>query len=253
MSLSPGSSGSPEQAASETRYFRYTFSFEDGTERTFEVHLDPVTLALVAPISDPLPEWTRLENEQCPNCPLSPKRAPHCPIAARVVPLLQIFGGRESHELCLVTVEGPQRTYSRRTSLQRGLSSLLGIFMVSSGCPVMDKLRPMLDTHLPFASQEETIYRMISSYLVTQYFRQRKGWPTDWRLKDFPARLQEISTVDRAFAKRLRSVGIRDAGLNAIVILNTFGEMTSFTIEEEDWDRLEALFLRAETRDAPVP
>ena len=53
--------------------------------------------------------------------------------------------------------------------------SLIGIYMVTSGCPIMDKLRPMARFHLPFASTEETIYRAISTYLLGQYFLEQKG------------------------------------------------------------------------------
>jgi len=40
----------------------------------------------------------------------------------------------------------------------------------------MDPLKPMVRYHLPFASLDETVYRMVSAVLVAQLIReQRKG------------------------------------------------------------------------------
>lgn len=85
----------------------------------------------------------------------TPKRWPSltrpdhlCPIAARVVDLVESFRDSVSYEEVTVTVETAERSFRSRTSLQKGLSGILGIYMVSSGCPVVNKLRPMVATHL---------------------------------------------------------------------------------------------------------
>lgn len=59
-----------------------------------------------------------------------------------------------------------ERTYSKDTLLQQGLASLLGIVMTTSGCPVLEPLKPMVRFHLPFATLTETVYRMVSMCLV---------------------------------------------------------------------------------------
>tara|TARA_B100000686_G_scaffold86198_1_gene93073 strand:- start:90 stop:251 length:162 start_codon:yes stop_codon:yes gene_type:complete len=45
-----------------------------------------------------------------------------------------------------------ERCYVEHTTMTEAVSSLLGIYMVTSGCPVMDKLRPMVRFHLPLAT-----------------------------------------------------------------------------------------------------
>ncbi|MDN5353885.1 MAG: hypothetical protein PWQ09_641 [Candidatus Cloacimonadota bacterium] len=48
-------------------------------------------------------------------------------------------------------VESKNRNYVKDTTIQRGVSSMLGMFLVSSGCPVLTKLKPVVKFHLPFA------------------------------------------------------------------------------------------------------
>ena len=52
-------------------HFKYSFVFENGDLKTFEIAIDQETLSLHRTISKPYPAWTRLSNVKCPNCPLS--------------------------------------------------------------------------------------------------------------------------------------------------------------------------------------
>jgi hypothetical protein len=230
-----------EAGAAEKR-ITYRFRFDDGREVGHTVRLDPETLAIADPLREDPPDWTRLEFRQCRNCPLDPARHAHCPIAVRAVGLIESFRDAVSFEPTTVTVETDQRTYLHRTSLQRGLSAVLGIYMVASGCPIMNRLRPMVDTHLPFASTSETTYRTVSMYLMAQFFRKRSGEEPDFELRRFPEMLEAVREVDVGFSDRLGAIGIGDASLNALVILTTFGDHATLAVLCEDLERWERLF-----------
>ena len=234
----PGSAGGERVV----RYV-YEFVFSDGARREFAVELDHATLALRQAPRPELPTWTRLEYHQCPGCPLDPAHCPDCPVAASVVDVVEAFRDRKSFEEVDVRVQAASRDYHRRVPLQQAISSLLGIFMVSAGCPVLDRMRPMLDTHLPFMSSEESSFRMISSYLMAQFFIARSGGRADWKLKRFVAHLRQVRGTNAAFCARLRSLGIRDASLNAVDTLNALGELTAIALETEDLERWQRLFL----------
>lgn len=221
----------------------YRFQLKSGEEKVFTVALDLETLALINDVKTPYPDWTELEFYKCPNCPLKVKDHPHCPIAVNLVELIEFFKDSPSFEEVVVIVETAERSYSHSTSLQKGISALMGIFMVSSGCPVMDKFRPMVDSHLPFASPDETISRMIGMYMTAQYFLHRNGQTPDLEMKNLVGVLDEVGKVDRGMAERMRSIRMRDASLNALVILNSCGESTTFSIEEDDLGRLEKIFM----------
>jgi hypothetical protein len=108
---------------------------------------------------------------------------------------------------------------------------LIGVIMVTSGCPVMDKLRPMARFHLPFATAIETFYRAISMYLTAQFFVSRNGRKPDWGLKVLVDIYKEISTVNKGMSRRLSSASNKDANINALVILHAFGEAVPYFIE----------------------
>ncbi len=228
--------------------YRYTFDFEDGTSRAFEVWLDSDTLEMIPDTRENPPDWIRLEHHQCANCPLLPAEHEVCPVARNLVGVIEAFAETISFEKVKVTVETDHgRQYPKMTTAQDGVSSLLGIYMVASGCPVLGKLRPLVGIHLPFLTPEEATYRTVSMYLFAQYSLHRKGHEPDWdlhRLKDF---LEEARIANRDFCNRLRSVGISDASLNALNILSLQGELTHFTLNEDDlnhWRRIfEAEFL----------
>jgi hypothetical protein len=224
-------------------HIQYRFTLADGTERRFALTLDKATLALVPPPegTEP-PAWTLLANQPCPNCPLASAEGARCPVAVNLDPVIQGFHDSISHEVADVTVETEARTYLKRAPLQSGISGIIGLIMVTSGCPVMDRLRPMVRTHIPFATLDETIYRALSMYLLSQYFVQRRGGAPNWELSGLMAVYGEVRKVNRAFVKRLHTLQIEDASLNAIVNLDVFASFTSMNIATASLDEVEQLF-----------
>lgn len=232
----------PPAVAPRSITYRYRMTFADGTLKTFAVTLQAESLALVREARASYPEWTRLTFNQCPNCPLHESRHPRCPVAANVVELIEAFGDSPSYEEVDVVVESQNRTYARHTSLQTAVSSLLGLHMVTSGCPILDKLRPMVDMHLPFMNRQETLYRMVTMYLMAQYFRAKNGQPAEWDLEGLTRLLGDIREVNIAFCERLNAIEIKDASVNAVVILSTLGDFPSRLITKRDLARLERIF-----------
>ncbi len=114
--------------------------------------------------------------------------------------------------------------------------------MVTSGCPVMDKLKPMVRYHLPFATEDETRYRVISMYLIAQYFIHRKGEEPDWDLKNLVKIYDEVRVVNKSFSKRLSNIKIEDASINALIILDCFADFVKFSISKDMLDDMKTMF-----------
>lgn len=224
-----------------TLVFDYCFIFEDGSTKQIPVHLDPETLSYLSRGKESPDGWSRLEFHQCTICPFDPESVPHCPIALSIRDLISEFRERISHERVEVRVKTNERTYYENTSIQRGLSSILGILMVTSGCPVMDKLRPMVRFHLPFPSMMETICRSTSIYLLGQYFLMKRGWTPDFTLKGLADTYRKVKLVNEAMASRLRALNMKDAGVNALIILDLFAMDVPMSIEDQVSD-LEPFF-----------
>src|SRR3990170_3733238 len=191
-------------------HFRYRFTLANGDIKEFDLQLDNETLSLITPDRESHPEWTQLSYKQCPNCPLTPPKL-LCPIAANLVGVVDCFKDFISYDEADIEVATEERVYKKHTSLQKGISSLIGIYMVTSGCPIMDKLRPMVRTHLPFATVDETIYRVISMYLLAQYFLYKRSKEPDWELKKLVNIYSDIETVNKHFRERLSAISVNDA------------------------------------------
>ena len=212
--------------------FDYTFNFEDGRILHFPILLDPVHLTLLNIELDIEAEWAKLENHQCENCTLKPETHPYCPIAKNLVCILSEFRDVYSFEKVEVNIKANERTYSKRCSVQTGLGAMLGIYMVSGGCPIMSKLKPMVRFHLPFANVQETINRSVGSYLLGQYFNYKTGKEADWDLVGLKQSYKEIQTLNYGMADRLRSISEKDANVNALIILDVFAKEMPETIDD---------------------
>ncbi len=220
---------------------RYRFVPGDGKPREFEVKLDPQTLECVPPTGAP-PEWTRLENNQCADCPLKKEASPHCPVAVRIAPLVDAFKDSISYDEADITVTAPGRVYTKRAPMQIGVSGLFGLVMATSGCPILDKMRPMVFTHLPFPSLQETMYRAMSMFLLGQFFVAKKGGKPDWTLEGLAAIYAAIGKVNHGIADRLRALSMKDASVNAVINLDCFATFTKSAIDKSSLTWLERLF-----------
>ena len=222
--------------------FDYEISFPDGRIQNFHIELDPASLALVPVPRETYPAWTKLSCFQCNLCPLDPQKHPRCPVAENLLDATDAFARNLSYKEVSVTIRTPTRNYQRNISLQNALRSLFGIYMATSGCPVLDKLRPLVATHLPFATVTETAYRVLSMYALAQCFILKKGGTPDWEFKNLGKLYQDVEIVNRAFHQRLVSAGFQDANLNAITNLNCYAQFTQMLLEPQGLGRVEHLF-----------
>ncbi|MBI3006406.1 MAG: hypothetical protein HYY49_13500 [Ignavibacteriales bacterium] len=232
----------------------YKFKFATGPEKDFEVALDPKSLEIIRDADAPKPDWTRLKFSQCGNCPLDDS-VEYCPVALNLSRVVETFRKNDSFEQATVTVETPQRTYVKNVQLQKGISSLIGMIMVTSNCPIMDRLRPMARFHLPFATSLETFYRTVSMYLTAQYFLVRKGESPDWDLTKLLEIYKAISQVNKGMSQRLLNASDKDANVNAVVILHSFGDGVSYFIEDglTEIKDMFSVYVDPPKKDDPAP
>ncbi len=212
--------------------FEYVYRFKKGLVKKFLLSLDRDSLNLQAEMKSDPPLWALLNHKKCENCPLDVKSHIYCPVALNFVDIAEQFRDLVSHEEVAVTVTTEERTYTKETTVQQGLSPLIGIIMTTSGCPVMAHLKPMVRFHLPFASLDETVFRMVSMYLLVQYYRNQNGRKAEWRLDGLTKVYAEVGIVNRDFANRLRDAAKKDANLNALVNLDCFASMVPLVAED---------------------
>jgi hypothetical protein len=208
--------------------FLYRFTLEDGRQEEFSLRLDPGTLTLLGDDPPELPDWSRLSFHRCRECPSG--KEPFCAVAVNLVDLVHRFRRLASYDVLFVEVETPERVYYKKTSAQRGISSLMGLLIAASDCPLTDFFKPMARFHLPFASREETIWRATSTYMLAQYFERRDGRSVDFDLVGLHRIYSDIQDLNIALARRLRAACEQDTPVNAVIILDAFAKSLPLVI-----------------------
>ncbi len=216
----------------------YTFEFDNGRIERFELKLDDQSCALDArSIQTEIEPWMDLGYHQCPNCTLSTEEHPQCPIAYNLNAIVKPFEDVVAITVVNVRASLREREVVKRSEIQDGLSSLIGLVMATSGCPILDKLRPMAFTHQPFATTEETIYRAISTYIMAQHLKLDEGQEANLDIEGLAEIYQKVSVLNESFTKRLDDFFEHEnINSNALIILDTFATLASFSIEF-DWKR----------------
>ncbi|HPO49616.1 MAG TPA: hypothetical protein PLO89_04760 [Spirochaetota bacterium] len=227
-------------------WIEYIFDFDEPKiDKKFMVLLDKKTIIAVPPENSgengEFENWTELDFHKCEICPLSKDKTKYCPIAYNISGLAKEFSEIYSIEQVNITVNTEERTYYKRDSVQQGLRSILGIYLATSGCPHMEILKPMARFHLPFASMEETIYRQISNYLLSQYFEFIDGKIPDLVLKEFEKKNELVNMVNQGICNRIDYVTEADANKNALIILNAVNLMLNIELQTK-LDSLKYLF-----------
>ena len=75
----------------------YRFVLPDGSAEQFVTEVTP-SIDTGASVTDEIPEWTRLEFEQCRHCPLAATESPVCPVANALAPVVGRFETLVSHD-----------------------------------------------------------------------------------------------------------------------------------------------------------
>jgi len=207
----------------------YRFHLPDRVEE-IALEFDLATFALKPPPGKPPATWARLEFHQCPHCPLRAAETPLCPFAHALSGFVERFDEFRSYDQATIEVVTESRTVTAAKPLQDGMASLIGLIGATSGCPHLNYFRPMARFHLPFARDDETLFRVFSMYLLGRYLADNAVAPAT--LGDLRALTEAATRVNRGMADRVRAAFSRDVVVNAVVILDMFARAVPFAIED---------------------
>lgn len=217
-------------------------------EYEFEAPQQPpsrLRILLERPPGSSTATWTLLENHRCPHCPLPTEAGACCPAAADIEPIVETLGNVASIAALKVTVTTTQRVYQQTVTGSEAARAALGLVMATSACPILDDMHILARFHLPFATQDESTFRLVSAYLMRHFFTQQ-GTPD---LESLIAKMEDLKKLNIAFANRLRAACSKDAIPNAIVQLFTLSLAVAGDAED-GFGNLKEFFRTAET---PAP
>ena len=216
----------------ETIDIEYRFVLDNGQRANFRLQFAAESMELIVSNQSEPPDWTALDFEQCPHCPLSKSDSPHCPVSRGLVQIVDKFDQILSYENLKVEVIVDGRKTRQNTTAQKGLSSLMGLIIATSGCPHTTFFRAMARHHLPFATHEETLCRATAFYLLGQYLQKKAGEEVRFSLSGLNEIYQNIQKINTALARRLRAAAEADSTVNAIVILDFLAQTLPIAIDE---------------------
>lgn len=221
----------------------YEFNFPGGARKSFSLDFNPENHEVInkTRMTD-IPGWASLEYKKCPECSLDPETNLFCPVALNMSGMLQSFSQMVSTEKCFVRCTTFQRSYSKMTDVMSGLASALSVIILSSPCPFLVHARPMARFHLPFFTPEESIVRMISFYLLSQYFALKKGKNPDWQLEKLNRSFAGLTMVQEWMMERIKGIFAGDACINALHTFHVMVQFISFEIESS-LECLESYFI----------
>ena len=214
------------------QHIAYKFKSKEKPEKTFDIYIETQNFELMRRSETPPADWTRLEKFACHDCPLSQAENEHCPIALNLMDIIEFFSEIHSFEKVQLEATVNNRTIVKDTSVQQGVSGVIGIVMVTSGCPVLSKLKPMARFHMPFADLEETQVRIFSSYLLAQFLRMQKGGKPDWKMDELGQLYSRIRDINVNIANKITNLEKEDASINAVVVLNNFADSVTLSIDD---------------------
>ncbi len=142
------------------------------------------------------------------------------------------FSALLSYEEIMLTVITTEREIRQKTTIQRAISSYMGLVMATCGCPHTIFLRPMARFHLPLASEKETIYRAFSMYALAQFFIGQTNDNIDMQFKGLEQAYKELQQVNLSIGKRLLAASDKDSSINALINLDMYAKAMPYVIEE---------------------
>jgi hypothetical protein len=215
----------------DTIKISYSFDLENGRSENFELEIDPHALLLLNTPQEGLPDWTRLEFNQCSHCPFSSETTPYCPVAVNLINVIGKFENVVSHNVIQLKVITSERTVTQETTAQQGISSLVGILFATSGCPHTGYLKPMARYHLPLASEGETFYRATGMYLLAQFYLHEAGLESERGLEGLKKIYMNLQLVNNKIVERIRNATQTDSSVNAVVILDMLSKVMPFMLD----------------------
>lgn len=230
-----------EDSTASIKTFHYKLTLSDGNALEFPINIDQTNQTFCNTSDAALPFWAALDYQRCENCPLSQSEVAHCPVAVNLKPLIELSASLTSYEAVHLELKTRERTISGDTTLQRALSSILGLIMATSPCPHTEYLKPMAHFHLPLASPDETVYRTTTMFLLAQYFRYANGLDASLDFEGLTEIYRQLQIVNRALTRRFQAAISEDATVNAIILLDLLSQSVTWSIED-GLDQLQPLF-----------
>jgi hypothetical protein len=216
----------------DTFTIAYKFTLPDASQELFDLEFDAETVEIINQKITSPSVWTELGHHQCPHCPLTCDTHPHCPVAINLSTAIDRFDHLMSFDRMSVEVTSLQRQVTVESSAQEGISSLMGLLIAGSSCPMTHFFKPMARFHLPFANKDETLWRATATFLLALYFTDNGLQVSDMVLDGLVKIYDDVTRLNDYMVERVRSATSKDSAVNALVHLDVFAKFITHPLED---------------------
>ncbi len=184
------------------------------------------------PVPNTPAEWAELEFHKCEGCTVSKKK--YCPVALSLQDPIEKLAHLQTYDTVDVTVDTPERSYQKTTSVQDALGGLFGLIMARSGCPSFTLFRGLAWQHLPFPTVDETLARVAGRYLIKKQAEDQTSHSAEKMVTDLAQAYDNIHEVNCRMVLRLTEGGVKELNTssNAIVLLDSIGSLVHSSMED---------------------
>jgi hypothetical protein len=210
----------------------YKITLPNASIEVFNLEFDAETVEIINQNIPSPPAWTELGHHQCPHCPLTRNTQPNCPVALNLSTAIDRFDHLMSFDRMSVEVTSLERGVTVERSAQEGISSLMGLLIAGSTCPMTHFFKPMARFHLPFSNKDETIWRATATFLLARYFSDSGLQTSDLDLDGLVKIYDDVTKLNDYMVERVRSATSKDSAVNALVHLDVFAKFLTPPLED---------------------
>jgi len=207
-----------------------TIELEDGQKLRWNLDFsDQGTIRMTRPLlKDDNLDWIGLEFHKCPDCPLKPNINPVCPVAEVLAQYARDLADRCSYERVVVEIveENNRQMILRDIPLQTVVGELVRWAVFQSGCPIGRMIKPAMTRLPPFPKNEQ----ILQAFAV--FFALQNSDDPNQLKKEQAAFMHSLHEVFGHLSKRLSNVGMGDAYLNGVVIVDSLSLLFSLSAPE---------------------
>lgn len=180
----------------------------------------------------PLPEWTLLKDDMCPDCIYKREGHVYCKGAIGLYSAVNSFSNIKSiTRVTLTTITSKGNVISRCATAPEGLSILFLSCLVFSGCYRFAQFKWAWDYYRMQQNHVDMFFTLFSSFVTREFIRNE----APDRLLVGTNVIDEFIIIYRSLktiVKRVRKASKEDANLNALVRLTNMAHIFQMNYEE---------------------
>ena len=224
-------------------YITYHFFYNTPDHFKYRLEFSSLDWEITPSDEKEIVPWAELGFHQCQHCPLNDQEK-LCPLAKQLAHLSIALPNFDLDLEAVLRVETRARIYEKRAPVGFGLQSLLWLIYASSNCPHLHFFKPMARFHLPFATEEENLFRVFASFALFNSMSKSTGLM--YKLQDLKEIYQNLHIINKAMYARIEAGAEQGATVNALLLLDSLSQSMISSIDGV-FDKIQNYFVAINT------